>query len=105
MRAPYIASMLFLEPALYAGSLDCILYPTLGHEVQTLLLMSSPVRVLPMPSPVRVLMRCSAGLCADSASLTRRLCWRRIKAKQDKEAGIAAQQAEKDAKKKKDKKK
>ena len=94
MRAPYIASMLFLEPALYAGSLDCILYPTLGHEVQTLL-----------PSPVRVLMRCSAGLCADSASLTRRLCWRRIKAKQDKEAGIAAQQAEKDAKKKKDKKK
>lgn len=52
-----------------------------------------------------VLMQNSAGLCDESALLTCWLRWRRIKAKQDKEAGIAAQQAEKDAKKKKDKKK
>ena len=58
-----------------------------------------------LPSLVRVLLEWLAGLRAQSASLTRWLCWRRIKAKQDKEAGIAAQQAEKDAKKKKDKKK
>ena len=94
MRPPYTASMLFLDPALCAGTVDCILCPTPGHKVLTLLL-----------SPVHVLMQSSAGRCAESALLTRWLCWCRIKAKQDKEAGIAAQQAEKDAKKKKDKKK
>ncbi len=86
--------MLFLKPAFCANSVNCNLCPTLGQKLMTLL-----------PSLMCVLMLNSAGLCAESALLTRWLRWRRIKAKQDKEAGIAAQQAEKDAKKKKDKKK